>query len=61
MAKKPAPALNLVDRFVATLNPAAGLRRLQARAALAAAVPAYEAASRSTPCSMLPPVGNTFW
>jgi lambda family phage portal protein len=47
MAKKPAPALNLVDRFVATLNPAAGLRRLQARAALAAAVPAYEAASPS--------------
>jgi lambda family phage portal protein len=47
MAKKPAPALNLVDRFVATLSPVAGLRRLQARAALAAAVPAYEAASPS--------------
>jgi lambda family phage portal protein len=45
MAKKPTPALNLVDRLVATFSPANGLRRLQARAALASAVPAYEAAT----------------
>jgi lambda family phage portal protein len=41
------PVFNLVDRVVAAVSPAAGLRRLQARHALASALPAYEAASPS--------------
>lgn len=46
MAKN-APTFNLIDRAIAAVNPAAGLRRLQARHALASALPAYEAAAPS--------------
>lgn len=37
--------MNLVDKAVAVFSPMSGLRRLQARAALASAIPAYEAAA----------------
>lgn len=46
MAKN-SPTFNLIDRAIAAVNPAAGLRRLQARHALASALPAYEAAAPS--------------
>lgn len=38
---------NIFDRVVAAVSPGAGLRRLQARHALASALPAYEAAAPS--------------
>jgi lambda family phage portal protein len=44
---KTTPTFNLIDRAIAAINPASGLRRLQARHALASALPAYEAASPS--------------